>query len=165
MIHSLVKIITVDGFFTENQADELTTVTYNLQYEETEFGKEIPNFNLIQPDFNKHASIIFNTTIEVDETRSGFFRIPKQFIHFEGFDSSNEWIFVVALQKSIFNIFEHKSGSANALQGHKHNYNNLFEWDLTINYEIKPGQGVMFRPWLFHSFDTGLIQTFRITEK
>ena len=67
--------------------------------------------------------------------------------------------------KSIFNIFEHKSGSANALQGHKHNYNNLFEWDLTINYEIKPGQGVMFRPWLFHSFDTGLIQTFRITEK
>jgi len=165
MIHSLVKIITVDGFFTKEQADELTAITYNLQFDETEFGKEIPNFNLIQPDFNKHASIIFNTTIKVDENRSGFFRIPKQFIHFEGFDSLNEWIFVVALQKSIFNVFEHKSGSANALQGYKYEYNNLFEWDLTINYEIQPGQGVMFRPWLFHSFNTGLLQTFRITEK
>ena len=165
MIHSLVKIITVDGFFTKEQADELTAITYNLQFDETEFGKEIPNFNLIQPDFNKHASIIFNTTIKVDENRSGFFRIPKQFIHFEGFDSLNEWIFVVALQKSIFNVFEHKSGSANALQGYKYGYNNLFEWDLTINYEIQPGQGVMFRPWLFHSFNTGLLQTFRITEK
>ena len=164
MIHPLVKIITVDSFFTEEQANELTTITYNLQYEETEFGKEIPNFNLIQPDFNKHASTILNTTIEVDENRSGFFRIPKTFIHFEGFDSTNEWIFVVALQKSIFNVFEHKSGSANALQGYKYAYNNLFEWDLTINYQLKPGQGVMFRPWLFHSLDTGLVQLFRLKE-
>lgn len=77
MIHPLVKIITVDGFFTKEQANHLTAVTYNLQYKETEFGKEIPDFNLVPPDFNEQASAILNTKLEVDEERSGFFRIPK----------------------------------------------------------------------------------------
>ena len=164
MIHPLVKIITVDGFFTKEQANQLTAATYNLQYKETEFGEEIPDFNLISPDFNEQASAILNTKIEVDESRSGFFRIPRTFIHFEGFDGTNEWIFAVALQQSTFNVFEHNSGVTNALQGHKFNYRDMFQWDLKINYVLDPGQGVFFRPWLFHSFDSGLIQTFRIRE-
>lgn len=165
MIHPLVKIITVDGFFTKEQANQLTAVTYNLQYKETEFGKEIPDFNLVPPDFNEHTSNILNTTIEVNEERSGFFRLPKSFIHFEGFDNTDEWVFVVALQQSTFNVFEHQSGATTALQGYKYNYQDLFQWDLKINYVLDPGQGVLFRPWLFHSFDTGLIQTFRLKEK
>jgi hypothetical protein len=164
MIHPLVKIITVDGFFTKEQAYQLTAATYNLQYVETEFGKEIPNFNLVPPEFNASASNILNTKIGVDENRSGFFRIPKTFIHFESFESTNEWILVVALQTSTFNVFEHKSGVSTALQGHAFNYRDLFQWDLKINYELAPGQGILFRPWLFHSFDTGLIQTFRVNE-
>ena len=164
MIHPLVKIITVDGFFTPDQAATLTAATYNLQYKDTEFGREIPDFNLVPPDFNEHISHILNTTLEVDESRSGFFRIPKTFIHFEGFDGTDEWEFVVALQQSTFNVFEHESATT-ALQGHKHNYQDLFQWNLKINHVLGPGQGVLFRPWLFHSFDTGLIQTFRIKEK
>lgn len=165
MIHPLVKIITVDGFFTGDQANTLTAATYNLQYKETEFGKEIPDFNLIPSDFDQHASKILNTTIEVDEVRSGFFRLPKSFIHFEGFDGTDEWVLAVALQQSTFNVFEHASGVTNALQGYKYNYQDLFQWDLKINYVLDPGQAVLFRPWLFHSFDTGLIQTFRLKEK
>ena len=71
---------------------------------------------------------------------------------------------MVALQPSTLNIFEHKSGATSALQEYKFNYRNLFEWDLQINYLLKPGQGVFFRPWLFHSFDTGLVQIFRMNE-
>jgi hypothetical protein len=41
----------------------------------------------------------------------------------------------------------------------------LFEWDLKTNYLLDPGQGILFRPWLFHSFDTGLIQMFRLREE
>jgi hypothetical protein len=77
----------------------------------------------------------------------------------------SDWIFVVALQESTFNVFEHQSGATTALNGYKYNYRNLFEWDLQINYVLKPGQGVLFRPWLFHSFDSGVIQVFRLKEK
>ena len=165
MIHPLVKIITVDGFFTGEQANILTAATYNLKYVETEFGKEIPNFNMVSPEFDQQISAITNTILEVNESQSGFFRIPKSFIHFEGFDGTDEWVFAVALQRSTFNVFEHNTGITSALEGYKYNYNDLFQWDLKINYVLDPGQGVLFRPWLFHSFDSGLIQTFRLKEK
>ena len=163
MIHPLVKIISVDGFHTKEQAQQICHATYYLQYVEKEFGKEIENFNLLPPDANELFSKILGTNMEVDE-ESGFFRIPENFIHFEPFDNTNEWVFVVALQNSIFNVFEHKSGTINALHGHKHNYRNIFEWEHKVNYQLGPGDGVLFRPWLFHSFDTGQIQVFRLRE-
>lgn len=164
MIHRLVKIITVDGFFDEAQAEHLCSATYNLQYAETQFGKEIPNFNMVPENADKMFSDILGTSIEIDEDRSGIFRIPENFIHFESFENTNEWVFAVALQESTFNVFEHKSGVANALKEYKYNYRNLFEWDLIINYQLKPGHGILFRPWLFHSFDSGQIQVFRLKE-
>lgn len=163
MIHPLVKIISVDGFLTREQAQSLCQWTYYLQYTDKEFGKEIENFNLVSPDADQTFSDILGTSVEVDK-QSGVFRIPNNLIHFEGFDSTSEWIFAVALQESIFNVFEHKSGSANALQGYTHNYRNLFEWDHKINYQLGRGDGILFRPWLFHSFDTGQIQIFRLKE-
>jgi hypothetical protein len=164
MIHTLVKIITVDGFFTKEQAINLSNATYDLHYVSKEFGKEIENFNMVPENCNDLFSNILGTNITVDEDRSGVFRIPERFIHFEGFDASNEWVFAVALQQSVFDVFEHQSGAKHALDGYKYNYRNLFEWDHKINYQLDPGCGVLFRPWLFHSFDCGLIQLFRLTE-
>lgn len=165
MIHPLVKLITVDGFMSTEQATQLYNTVGNLQYVETEFGREIPDFYLVAPDANEQFSTILNTNFEVDESRSGVFRYPALFIHFEEFSSMNEWVFAVALQQSTFNVYENHRGYKTALEEHKLGYRNLFEWDLTINYILKPGQGILFRPWLFHSFDTGLIQTFRLIEK
>lgn len=164
MINPLVKIITVDGFFKLEDARRLSHIVFDLQYQETEFGEQIPNFNMIPENANEMFSNILNTKISVNEEQSGVFRRPVNFIHFEGFESQNEWIFVCALQQSTFNVFEHQSGVVNALQDYKFNYRNLFEWDLKINYILSPGQGVLFRPWLFHSFDKGLIQLFRLKE-
>lgn len=165
MIHPLVKIISVDGFFSEEAAKNLSYTTEFLQYEKNDLGREIQHFNMVPENANQLFSTILDTHIEVDEERSGIFRFPELFIHFEEFDSMNEWVFVVALQESTFNVFEHKSGAKNALEGYKLGYRNLFEWDLNINYVLKPGQGVLFRPWIFHSFNTGLIQVFRLREK
>lgn len=164
MIHSLVKIITVDGFFDLENAKNLSQIVFDLKYEEKEYGEEIVNFNMVPENANKMFSDILNTDIIVDEDRSGIFRRPQNFIHFESFENLNEWVFVCALQHSTFNVFEHQSGAVNALQNYKFNYRNLFEWDLKINYLLSPGQGVLFRPWLFHSFDKGLIQLFRLKE-
>ena len=165
MINHLVKIISVDGYYSEEQAKSLTAAIFNLTYVESDLGKQIEHFNLVPPDANKQFSEILNTTIEVDE-ESGVFRLPANFIHFEEFDALNEWVFAVALQKSTFNVFEHLSGVQNAVQGYKNiNYRNLFEWDHRINYLLNPGDGILFRPWLFHSFDQGLVQIFRLKEK
>jgi hypothetical protein len=109
-------------------------------------------------------SKILNTDRSVDEDKSGIFRKPNNLIHFESFENLNEWVFMVALQNSTLNVFEHKSGAFNALDNYKFNYRDLFQWNLQINYLLKPGQGVLFRPWLFHSFDTGLVQIFRLKE-
>lgn len=164
MIHPLVKIITVDGFFSQEEAQRLSLITDILQYEQKEFGKEIQHFNMVPDNADEMFSNILGTNIKVDQDRSGIFRFPELFIHFEEFDSTDEWVFAVALQQSTFNVYEHISGARSALDGYKFGYRNLFEWDLNINYVLKPGQGVLFRPWLFHSFDTGQIQVFRLKE-
>jgi len=155
----------VDEFMSNEQALQLGNAVCNLEYKESEFGQEIPDFYLISPDANEQFSNILNTKMEVIEEYSGRFRKPKWFIHFEGFDSMNEWVFAVALEQATFNVYESSLGPKSALEGHELPYKDLFAWDLTINYILKPGQGILFRPWLFHSFDTGLIQTFRLTEK
>lgn len=165
MIHPLVKIIAVDDFFSKDEAQRLCNITYDLQYVQKEFGKEIENFNMVPQDCDIMFNNILGTKVEVVEDLSGVFRKPDNFIHFEPFDSTNEWVFVVALQQTTFNVFEHKSGTQNALQDYKYNYRNLFEWNNVVNYELEPGHGILFRPWLFHSFSTGHIQLFRLKEK
>jgi hypothetical protein len=161
---SNIKTITIDDFYSKEQAFQLCSAVYNLQYSTYDFGKQIDNFNLSPPDSNQLFSNALNMKMEVDE-ESGIFRIPENFVHFEPFEDNNDWIFVVALQQSTFNIFEHKTGVKSAREEYRFNYRNLFEWDLMVNYVLKPGQGVLFRPWLFHSFDTGLIQVFKLNEK
>lgn len=161
---AFIKTMTIDGFYTKEEAINLSYVVKNLQYTKTDFGYEIENFNAVAEDADKLFSTVLGKNISVDLERSGVFREPELFIHFEGFDEPNEWLFVVALQNSTFNLFEHHSGAKSALDGYQFGYRNLFEWDLTVNYLLEPGQGIFFRPWLFHSFDQGLIQIFRLKE-
>lgn len=163
---SILKTMTIDGFYSEEEATRLENVTFNLQYKPSEFGEEIPEFNMVPENVDELFSNVLKIPVTVKEEQSGIFRLPNRgnMIHFEGFDSLKEWLFVVAIQQSTFNYYEHQSGAKTALDGYRFNYMNLFEWDLMCNYILKPGQGMFFRPWLFHSFDSGLIQIFRLEE-
>lgn len=165
MINPLVKIITVDGFFSQKEATRLANITRNLQFSKIDLGEQIENFNMVPENANELFSTIIDGDLIVDEDQSGIIRRPDFFIHFEEFNNTNEWMFAVALDQSTFNVFEHQSSATTALDGYHFNYLNLFEWDLQINYILKAGQGILFRPWLFHSFDSGLIQLFRLHEK
>lgn len=161
-----MKTMTIDGFYTEESAKNISLVVRDLTYIETEFGKEIENFNMVPQNANELFSSVLNKQVIVNRELSGVFRIPSLFIHFESFETVKDWLFVVALQPSTFNIFEHKSGATSALDKYQGiQYRNLFEWDLMVNHILKPGQGVFFRPWLFHSFDQGIVQMFRLQEK
>lgn len=162
---AFIKTLTIDDFYTPDQAEELYYTVRGLQYTQHDIGQQIDNFNHVPDYLDEVFSTVLRKKIVIDVDRSGVFRFTEPFIHFEDFQGSNEWLFVVALQPTMFNLFEHQSGVKSALDGYQFNYQNMFEWNLKVNYELDPGQGVFFRPWLFHSFTKSLIQIFRLREE
>ena len=163
-----LKLITIDDFYTQEEGYNLTKVILPLmQFVPNDFGEDLPNFNMVPNDADEIFSKVLNTKIVVEKEKSGVFRKPEMssFIHFEEFESIHDWLFVVALDATTFNVFEHKSGVRNATEGYEFAYRNLFDWNLMTNIILLPGQGVFFRPWLFHSFSSGLIQIFKMKEQ
>lgn len=169
---SMVKLIHADGFYNEDDAKRFKYVIGNLQYTEKDYGYEIENFNMIQRGLEPIFSRVLGEKVIIDQKRSGIFRRPKQFVHFEDFESLNEWCFVIALDKTTFNMFHHlKDGigergeidAKTALDGWQFNYRNLMEWNIETNILLEENQGVFFRPWMFHSLDEGkLVQYYRL---
>lgn len=160
----MLKLILADNFFHENDAQRLYSVASNFNFVEKEYGEELDNFNLIFPDTEPIFSKYLGEKISIDEKRSGIFRKSMgATIHFESFDSPNEWCFIVALEDNLsFNLYRHKSGAISAMQGYQFDYKNLFDWDYDVNIELKANQGVFFRPWLFHTADRGMVQYYRL---
>lgn len=165
MISTHIKLVSVDGFYNEEEASRLCSIAKSLQFVEKDLGYEIENFNMVPENADQLFSTMFNTELMVIDDRSGVFRIPKNFIHFEGFDTPNEWLFVCALEKSFLTIYEHlDSGAKHALDKYQLAYRDMLQWDYQAQHQLSPGQGVLFRPWLFHSMDHGLVQLFRLRE-
>lgn len=160
MSRLMVKILQTDDYFSREQISNLYNAVSVLPFTPGEHGKEIANFRLIQPGIDEVLSRVVGESLVVDESRSGIFRVPNLNIHFEGFDTPNEWCFAIALEKCTFNIYYHLSGARNALDGWRFNYQNLFEWDYHTNILLEPNQGIFFRPWIFHSFSGGILQMY-----
>ena len=162
MSRLMVKLLQSDNFFEEKTLKNLLNVVSSFNFVEKEYGKEIENFQLIQPGIDDVLSRVVGESLIVDQEYSGIFRIPNMGIHFESFQSPDEWRFSIALEKTTFNIYYHLSGAKNALEGYKFNYNNLFEWDYHTNVLLEPNQGIFYRPWIFHSFSGGILQNYRL---
>jgi hypothetical protein len=171
-----IKLIHADGFFPKGEAEGLCSVVQGLQYVEKEYGLELENFNLILPDIHLVFSKILGEDVIIDRERSGLVRKPyNNMIHFESFESPDEWCFILALEKTTLNIYKHikdiryndidQVDSKNVLDGYQFNYRNLFEWDVTSNILLDCNQGVFIRPWVFHSLQDGTVQYYRILPK
>lgn len=161
---SIIKTITVDEFYSADEASRIFRAINNLRFDQKEFGQEIHDFNMIPENADALFYRALNIKMHVIEEQSGVFRKPEHFIHFESFERSNEWLFVVALDHTTFDLYEHVSGAKSAIDGYQFNYRNLFEWNHCVNYQLAPSQGILFRPWLFHSFTSGMTQVFRLEE-
>jgi hypothetical protein len=160
-----IKTMTIDDYYTREEAARLYTVARHLgNFQDSGTGSELNNFNMVADNASELFTQVLKIPVTVDLDRSGVFVKPEGFTHFESFDSPRDWLFCVALDHTTFNIFEHTSGAKSALDAHEFNYRNLFEWDHKVCYQLDPGQGVFFRPWLFHSFISGMIQIFRLRE-
>jgi acylphosphatase len=169
---AMVKLIHADGFFGGDDANRYPAIVGNLNFVEKEYGHELEHFNMILKGIEPVFSKVLGEKIQLDHKRSGIFRRPSQFIHFEGYESLDEWCFVVALEKTSFNLWHHlgsglgesgKADAKSALDGWEYNYRNLLEWNIDTNIVLEANQGVFFRPWMFHSLDEGkLVQYYRL---
>jgi len=169
---SMVKLIHADGFFPPGDAERYAATVSGLQFTEKEYGLELADFNMIFPKIEPLMSKVIGERIQIHHERSGLFRRPYQVIHFEGFDSLNEWCFIIALEKTTLNLCCHISDPSlgdvspvdawTALDGWKFNYRNLFEWKVHTNVILEPNQCVFFRPWVFHYLEDGLVQYYRL---
>jgi hypothetical protein len=170
-MRDMVKLIHADTFFKEKEVHQLRWAIEGCQYVESEYGLEIPNFQLIFKDIDKIFTKVVGEKVEVIEELSGKFKRPVKYIHFENFNSLDEWSFVVALQDTTFNLYHHvedykkdpfKVDAKSALDGYQFQYFNIFDWKPVTTIELEANQGLFFRPWLFHSLDGGLVQYYRM---
>lgn len=160
---SMVTLIHADNFFSKKDIAELYSAVAFLNYQPADYGLEVPRFNLITTGVEKLFSKAIGEPIVIDKEKSGVFRKPMFGIHFEGFEQIDEWCFIIALEPTTFNVFQHTSGAENALQEYQFNYRDPFQWgDAIVNIELKANQGLFFRPWMFHSLDKGVIQYYRL---
>lgn len=174
MSRRMVKLIHADGFFPNNDAENLKNLASNLEFVEKPYGHEVADFNLIFPDSEQIFHKVLGERVTVDPARSGVLRKPNNnAIHFEQYDSTEEWCFVVALEQTTINFWYHLDpkemmgelgipDARNALEGVDYNYNNLFEWKIHTNIVLDQNQCLFFRPWVFHSLESGLIQYYRL---
>lgn len=170
----MVKLIHADGFFPGEEAALLKNLVENLQFIETSHGLEVQNFNLIFPDSEQIFNKVLGERVTVDTKRSGVVRRPNHnLIHFEEFESTEEWCFMVALEPTTVNFWYHiddkdklgewgKVNAKNALEGVEFNYRNLFEWKIHTNILLETNQCLFYRPWVFHSLEEGMIQYYRL---
>lgn len=163
-MHNVLNFIHTSNFYIPEQIKGLTDIVQPMKYIPCEFGEITQNFNYIQPESQKIFSQVLNTEIVIDP-KSGHFYKPGIGIHFDTFENMNTWKFVVAIEPTIFTMFHHQSGAKSALEGTNFNYRNMFEWEYQTQIMMEPGQGLFYRPWMFHSFGAySIIQTFNIQE-
>lgn len=172
---SMVKLIHADDFFPDGDIDNLRNAIGDIRFVQKPYGQEIENFNLIYPDIEIIFKHVLGERVTVDPKLSGVFRKPyNNAIHFESFSSLNEWCFFIALEKTVVNFWHHvdpdsaigeleKSSCTDATMGVDYNYKNLFEWKIHTNITLEPNQALFFRPWLFHSLESGLVQYYKMT--
>ena len=174
MTRSMVKFIHVDNFFDKDSVTTYTSLLNSMRFTKRKYGEEIENLNLIIPGLERVFSKVVGERVKITGDQSGVFRKPyHNMIHFEDFDSVDEWCFLSALEENTLNVWNHisdssmgevsKVDSSSLLQGYNFNYNNLFEWKIHTNMVMQPGDGIFIRPWMFHSLSDKLTQYFRLT--
>lgn len=173
MSRSMVKLIHADDFFPEQDVKNLANVVKSMQFVPCSYGYELPNFNLIFPDIEIILHRVLGERVIVDVDRSGVIRKPyNNAIHFESFESPEEWCFIIALEKTTINLWHHiddvkkgdisKADSTSVFEGYNFDFQNFFEWKIHTNIVLEPNQAIFIRPWAFHSLESGTVQYYRL---
>jgi len=155
----------IENFYSNS--NQIYDIVSKLDYKQQTFGFEIKDFYLIPQEIDKVFSQIINKDITFGK-KSGCFRKPYEFIHFENFEPKSFFLAIVALTDTKFYTYRHKEKNysqviqlqENLEEFISKNCNNKSAWDITCQVNMSPGDMVLVKPWLWHSIDPGIVNVF-----
>jgi hypothetical protein len=165
----MINFVFAENFYTQSDFENINEFIRNpinrIKFSAGEFS-EISSLQYTVNKFDEIVTNILGYECVAETRRSGFFHKPQNcLIHFEDFTSLDEWVFLIAMEETTFNIMHHNSGARTALDEINLNYRYVPDWDYHLNLLMKPNDALFFRPWLFHSLERGLVHKHRIKSK
>jgi hypothetical protein len=168
---SVINYIHARNYFPGDEVDQLRPLVQDVHWVEKKFGQEMAHFNLVFKDIDLVLGKMIGDMVEVDRPVSGTLRRPlHEVIHFEDFVDLDDWRFVVAIEDNEFKTFIHQSGYKSFLDYIKDeteskpelNYLNSEEWENETTIKMKPNDVLFYRPWIFHSFQSGILHYYKL---
>lgn len=168
---SVINYIHARDYFPKGEIESLRPLVDDVSWVDKKFGKEMENFNLIFKDIDIVLGKMTGDFLEVDKPSSGILRKTlHEVIHFEDFDDLNDWRFVVAMDPNEFKTYIHKDGYKSFVEYLKDQseekpileYMNKEYWEEETIIKMKPNDVLFYRPWVFHSFQDGIIHYYKL---
>lgn len=159
---SVMNFIHARDFWQEGDAEKFKTVIKNIdKWQPKEYGWEIPDFNMLDPELDMVFGEMLGDYVKVED-ETCVFRLPYPIVHFESFNSLNEWRLAVALEDNVFKIYNHISGVKDARYGYEFDYQKEDDWIVETQMNLKQNDAVFYRPWTFHSFEFKPLHCYKI---
>jgi hypothetical protein len=168
---SVINYIHARDYFPKHEVEQLAPLVQDVNWIDKKFGKEMENFNLIFNDIDLVIGKMVGDLVDIDRPASGTLRRTlHEIIHFEDFEDTNDWRFVVAIEDNEFKTFIHKSGYKSMLDYLKDeseekselNWFDHEQWDVETTIKMKTNDVLFYRPWIFHSFQEGILHYYKL---
>ena len=141
---SVINYIHARDYFPKDEVEQLRPLVQDVHWVDKKFGKEMAHFNLIFNDIDLVIGKMVGDIVEIDRPSSGTLRRTiNEVIHFEDFEDLNDWRFVVSLEENEFKTYIHKEGYKTSIK-------------------MKPNDVLFYRPWIFHSFQDGILHYYKL---
>lgn len=160
-------LIHIENFY--NNAKDIFEIVSKLDFKESLYGDEIPNFNMIPEGLTSAFSDLLGQKITLNKN-SGVFRKPYSPVHFENFHENSLYVAIAALEDTKFTTYRHKELKSSLVFSVKENVNefikeNCFDkekWEVVADINLYQGNIVFVKPWIWHGLDNKLVKVFYI---
>jgi hypothetical protein len=168
---SVINYIHARDYFPKDEIEHLRPLVDDVSWIDKKFGKEMEHFNLIFEDIDLVLGKMVGDMVEIDRPNSGTLRRTlHEVIHFEDFTDLNDWRFVVAMDENEFKTYVHKDGFKSVIDYIKDeseekpilDYSNKEDWIEEAVIKMKPNDVLFYRPWIFHSFQEGVLHYYKL---
>jgi len=168
---SAINYIHARDYFPKGEIEQFRPWLENVKWVDTKFGKEIENINMIFENIDIILGKMSGDLLEIDRKKSGTLRKTlHEVIHFEDFEDTNDWRFVVAVDDNEFKTYIHKDGFKSILDYTNDDseekplldYLNIEDWETETVIKMKPNDVLFYRPWIFHSFQDGILHYYKL---
>ena len=168
---SVINYIHARDYFPEKEIEHIRPLVDDVSWVDKKFGKEMEHFNLIFEDIDIVLGKMTGDIVEIDKPNSGTLRRTlHEVIHFEDFLDLNDWRFVVALDENEFKTYAHKDGYKSILDYIKDeteekpflDYLKKEDWYEEATIKMNPNDVLFYRPWIFHSFQEGVLHYYKL---